>query len=705
MAALSPKETARAAELNRILNHAAYAYYALDNPELTDAEFDRLLIELQQLEAAYPELITEDSYTQRVGGYVSEQFEPVQHAARMYSMDDAMNLEELDAWLSRTDEALGASPTNPVAYTCELKIDGLGVALTYRDGQFVRAATRGDGSTGENVTANVLTISDVPRELALAGLERVENRGLNQSIEVRGEVYMPKHSFIRLNEDADAAGKQPFANPRNAAAGSLRQKDPKITAHRDLETFIYAVADEEPLDVHSQWEFLNWLRSCGFNVNPHARRCLNAQEVHDFCAQALEQRGDLNYDIDGVVVKVDSFASQEALGFTSRAPRWAIAFKFPPEEKQTVLREIRIQVGRTGVLTPVAEFDPVTVAGSTIARATLHNLDEIRRKNVREGDTIIVHKAGDVIPEVVGPVLNLRPADAVEFQMPATCPSCGSPVIQEEGEVAFRCVSIDCPAQAVERLIHWGSRKAMDIDGLGDELINRMVEEGVLSDVADFYDKLTEEMLACMPTGRVYDTDTADHLSGDSIPVGHTIAKKVMAKVEESKTRGLGRVLFGIGMRHVGANVAELLAQEFGSIQALATAPVEKIAEIPGIGPKIAESVHEFFSIPENVAVIERLRQAGVVLEEEKTENELSQTLAGLTFVLTGTLEHFTRDEAGAQLKAMGAKVSGSVSKKTSFVVAGEAAGSKLTKAESLGVPVLDETALQQILETGQAPA
>ena len=705
MAALSPKDAARAAELNRILNHAAYAYYALDNPELTDAEFDRLLIELQQLEAAYPELVTEDSYTQRVGGYVSEQFEPVQHAARMYSMDDAMNLEELDAWLSRTDEALGASPTNPVAYTCELKIDGLGVALTYRDGQFVRAATRGDGSTGENVTANVLTISDVPRKLALAGLEQVENRGLNQSIEVRGEVYMPKHSFIRLNEDADAAGKQPFANPRNAAAGSLRQKDPKITAHRDLETFIYAVADEGPLDVHSQWEFLNWLRSCGFNVNPHARRCLSAQEVHDFCAQALEQRGDLNYDIDGVVVKVDSFASQEALGFTSRAPRWAIAFKFPPEEKQTVLREIRIQVGRTGVLTPVAEFDPVTVAGSTIARATLHNLDEIRRKNVRAGDTIIVHKAGDVIPEVVGPVLSLRPADAVEFQMPTTCPSCGSPVIQEEGEVAFRCVSIDCPAQAVERLIHWGSRKAMDIDGLGDELINRMVEEGVLSDVADFYDKLTEETLANMPTGRVYDTDTADHLSGDSIPVGHTIAKKVMAKVEESKTRGLGRVLFGIGMRHVGANVAELLAQEFGSIQALATAPVEKIAEIPGIGPKIAESVHEFFSIPENVAVIERLRQAGVVLEEEKPENELPQTLAGLTFVLTGTLEHFTRDEAGAQLKAMGAKVSGSVSKKTSFVVAGEAAGSKLTKAESLGVPVLDEAALQQILETGQTPA
>ncbi|MBF0911407.1 MAG: NAD-dependent DNA ligase LigA [Atopobiaceae bacterium] len=705
MATPSQNYAVRAAELNRILNHAAYAYYALDNPELTDAEFDRLLVELQQIEAEHPELVSENSYTQRVGGYVSEQFEPVQHAARMYSIDDAMNLEELDEWLSRTDEALGASALHPVAYTCELKIDGLGVALTYQDGQFVRAATRGDGSVGENVTANVLTISDVPRALAPEGLEQVENRGLEQHIEVRGEVYMPKDSFVRLNEDADAAGKQPFANPRNAAAGSLRQKDPKITAHRDLETFIYAVADQSTLAVHSQWEFLTWLRKCGFNVNSHARRCLSAQEVHDFCAKALEQRGDLNYDIDGVVVKVDSFASQEALGFTARAPRWAIAFKFPPEEKQTILREIRIQVGRTGVLTPVAEFDPVLVAGSTIARATLHNEDEIRRKNVREGDTIIVHKAGDVIPEVVGPVLELRPADSCEFHMPHVCPSCGSPVIQEEGEVAYRCVSIDCPAQAVERLIHWGSRKAMDIDGLGDELVNRMVEEGILSDVADFYDKLTEETLAGVPTGRVYDTDTADHLSGESIPVGHTIAQKIMDQIEESKERGLGRVLFGIGMRHVGANVAELLAQEFGSVQALATAPVEKIAEIPGIGPKIADSVHEFFSIPENVAVIERLRESGVLLEEAVSEDERPQTLAGLTFVLTGALEHYTRDEAGAQLKAMGAKVSGSVSKKTSYVVAGEAAGSKLTKAESLGVPVLDEAALQHILETGQVPA
>ncbi len=692
------KPRARAAELNRLLKTHAYKYYALDKPEVTDAEFDRWVHELRAIEAEHPELVSDDSYTQRVGGYVSEQFEPVTHAARMYSMDDAMNLGELDEWLARTDEALGSTPEHPVAYTCELKIDGLGVALTYRDAQFIRAATRGDGTTGENVTANVLTIKDIPHALAPAGLERVADAGLGQSVEVRGEVYMPKHSFARLNEDADAAGREPFANPRNAAAGSLRQKDPKVTAHRDLETFIYAVADEAPLSVSSQWQFLEWLRDCGFSVNPNAARCTSAAEVHDFCANALAHRDDLDYDIDGVVVKVDSFASQAALGFTARAPRWAIAFKFPPEEKRTVLRQIRIQVGRTGVLTPVAEFDPVLVAGSTIARATLHNIDEIRRKNVRVGDTIVVHKAGDVIPEVVGPVLDLRPADAPEFQMPEVCPSCGSPVIREEGEVAYRCVSIDCPAQATERLIHWGSRNAMDIDGLGDELVGRMVEQGLLSDVADFYDKLTEASLADVSMGR-------QSVDGDDIVVGKVIAKKVMAQVEESKGRGLARVLFGLGIRHVGANVAAALAKHFGSMQALLAAGEEDIAAIDGVGPKIAASVREFLSIEKNVAVVERLRAAGVVLEEEQTEPARPQTLAGLTFVLTGALEKYNRTDAGNQLKALGAKVSGSVSKKTSYVVAGAAAGSKLAKAQSLGVPVLDEDALDRILTTGEAPA
>ena len=646
-----------------------------------------------------------ESYTQRVGGYVSEQFEPVTHAARMYSIDDAMNLEELDAWLARTDEALGASKTHPVAYTCELKIDGLGIALTYTEGQLVRGATRGDGATGENVTANALTIKDIPRALAPAGLARLRDEGAHLSLEVRGEVYMPKHSFVRLNEDADAAGKQPFANPRNAAAGSLRQKDPKVTAHRDLETFMYAIADEAPLQVDSQWKFLSWLRDCGFSVNTHAARCVSAQEVHDFCKRALEERSELDYDIDGVVVKVDSFAYQEELGFTSRAPRWAIAFKFPPEEKQTVLREIRIQVGRTGVLTPVAEFDPVVVAGSTIARATLHNIDEVHRKNVREGDTIIVHKAGDVIPEIVRPVLEKRPLNSKPFMMPTVCPSCGSPVVKEEGEVAYRCVSIDCPAQATERLIHWGSRKAMDIDGLGEELVNKLVANGILSDVADFYDKLTVSDIAELPTGRFYETDTDGHLSGDPIPTGLTIAEKIMTQIQESKTRGLARVLFGIGIRHVGANMAALLAQHFHSIQELQLATEEQMAAISGVGPKMAKSIKEFFLIPENIAVLERLRVAGVVMEEADATSDKPQTLSGLTFVLTGTLGHYTRDEAGALLKEWGAKVSGSVSKKTSFVVAGEAAGSKLTKAVSLGVPVLSEADLERILETGEAPA
>lgn len=696
-----PTAAQRVAELNRILSHAAYRYYALDDPEMTDAQFDRYLQELLALEEAHPELVTPESYTQRVGGYVSEQFEPVTHARRMYSIDDAMNLDELDEWLARTDEALGASATNPVAYTCELKIDGLGVALTYRDGQFVRAATRGDGTTGENVTANVLTIKDVPGAIAPEGLAHVTDHGLGQSIEVRGEVYMPKGSFVRLNEDADAAGREPFANPRNAAAGSLRQKDPKVTAHRDLGTFIYAIADVSPVMVSSQGQFLTWLHDCGFHVNDHAQICHSAEEVHEFCEQALAHRDELDYDIDGVVVKVDSFASQAALGFTARAPRWAIAYKFPPEEKRTVLRDIRIQVGRTGVLTPVAEFDPVVVAGSTIARATLHNIDEVHRKDVRVGDTIVVHKAGDVIPEVVCPVTEGDEGLAHEarpiWEMPTHCPSCGSPVVREKGEVAYRCVSIDCPAQATERLIHWGSRTAMDIDGLGDELVARMVEQGLLSDVADFYDHLTEDALAQLWTGRM-------SVAGEKIVVGRTIAKKIMDQVNESKRRGLARVLFGLGIRHVGANVASTLAQRFVSMEALAMATEEDIASVDGIGPKIAQSLHDFLSLPHNLEVIDRLGKAGVRLEEEVVEPERPQTLAGLTFVLTGTLDAMPRSVAGAALKELGAKVSGSVSKRTSYVVAGAAAGSKLTKAQQLGVPVLDEAALLQILETGQLP-
>ena len=706
----------RAAELNHLLEYHAYRYYALDAPEITDAAFDKLLVELQDIEAAYPELVTPRSYTQRVGGYVSEQFQPVAHMARMYSMDDAMDLDELDEWLDRTEAALGAGT---VSYTCELKIDGLGVALTYENGAFVRAATRGDGVTGEDVSLNVRTIRDVPMHLASRALERM-GADAGVPIEVRGEVYMPKGSFLRLNDEADAEGREPFANPRNAAAGSLRQKDPKVTARRDLATFLYAVADTAPLHVDSQHAFLSWLKEAGFSVNPNVARCTTPAEVHAFCADALAHRGDLDYDIDGVVVKVDSFDQQEELGFTARAPRWAIAFKFPPEEKTTVLREIRIQVGRTGVLTPVAEFDPVTVSGSTIARATLHNIDEIRRKDVRVGDTIVVHKAGDVIPEVVGPVLEKRPADAAAFEMPAACPACGSPVVHEEGEVAYRCVSIDCPAQTKERLVHWVSRGCMDIDGVGEELIDKLMEAGLVGDVADFY-SLTADALAALDTGRVYQTDNARRgiHAGDPIPVGPTIAAKVMDEFARSKAQPLSRVLFALGIRHVGKSVAELIARRFLTLEALVTASEEDIAGIDGVGPKIAQSVRQFFSVPENLAVLERLRMAGLSLEEdlggeaaraaERTgvDAELAQAqpLAGLTFVLTGTLERRTRDEAGAALKALGAKVTGSVSKKTSYVVAGPGAGSKLAKAESLGIPVLDEEALEQVLATGTLPA
>lgn len=706
---------ARAAELRHLLDYHAYRYYALDAPEITDAAFDKLLAELQQIEAAHPELVTPDSYTQRVGGYVSEQFTPVTHMARMYSMDDAMNLEELDEWLARTEDALGAGR---VAYTCELKIDGLGVAITYQNGSFVRAATRGDGTTGEDVSLNVRTIKDVPMHLSEAALAHMgADRGT--TIEVRGEVYMPKGSFARLNAEADAEGREPFANPRNAAAGSLRQKDPKVTATRSLATFIYSIADTAPLHVDSQHAFLDWLREAGFSVNASVARCTSPEEVHAFCADALAHRGDLDYDIDGVVVKVDGFDQQTDLGFTARAPRWAIAFKFPPEEKATVLREIRIQVGRTGVLTPVAEFDPVTVAGSTIARATLHNLDEIRRKDVRVGDTIIVHKAGDVIPEVVGPVLDKRPADAVEWDMPEACPACGSPVVHEGDEVAYRCVSLDCPAQLKERLIHWVSRGCMDVDGLGDELIDKMIEAGLLRDVADFY-TLDADSIAALDTGRTYAKDDKKRgvAAGDPIKVGHTIAGKVMDELIRSKAQPLSRVLFALGIRHVGKSVAEVLAQRFLTIDTLAAASEEDIAACEGIGPKIAASVREFLSVPENLEVLQRLREAGLALEENlgvavaqaaqetgvDADLAAGQPLDGLTFVLTGTLVNRTRDEAGAALKLLGAKVSGSVSKKTSYLVAGPKAGSKLTKAESLGVPVLDEEALERILATGEVP-
>ncbi|WP_302797538.1 NAD-dependent DNA ligase LigA [Adlercreutzia equolifaciens] len=686
---------ARAEALRREIEHHSYQYYALDAPTISDAAFDSLMRELREIEAAHPELVTASSPTQRVGGYVGEQFAPVVHERRMYSLDNAMDLDELDEWMERTAEACGGA-LPPLC--CELKIDGSSIALTYEDGVLVRAATRGDGTTGEDVTVNMRTVRDVPLRL------RDEARGAIapgvETLELRGEVYMPKKSFEALNAAAEEEGRAPFANPRNAAAGSLRQKDPAVTKMRDLSTFMYAIADDAALEVEGQWELLQWLRKAGFHVNPDVRLCTTAEEVRGFCRECLDRRESLPYEIDGVVVKVNDFARQRAMGFTARAPRWAIAFKFPPEEKTTLLRDITVQVGRTGALTPVAELVPVVVAGSTVARATLHNLDEVHRKDVRVGDTVIVRKAGDVIPEVLGPVLSLRSPEARIWEMPSVCPSCGSPVVRDPGEVAFRCISIDCPAQALERLLHWASRGALDIDGMGEEIVSRLVESGRVADVADYY-SLSEEELASLDMGRV----KAD---GEPVRLGHTVAKKLVAAIEASKGRPFARVLFGLGIRHVGKTTAEAIAAAYSSMDALAAAGEDELAGIYGVGPKVAHGMWLFFRTPDNVSVIERLRAAGVTMADEAVVpgEEVPQVLAGLTFVLTGTLTHsgMTRDEAGARLKAMGAKVSGSVSKKTSFVVAGENAGSKYDKAVALDVPVLDEAQLLNLLETGEVP-
>lgn len=686
---------ARAEALRREIEHHSYQYYALDAPTISDAAFDSLMLELREIEAAHPELVTASSPTQRVGGYVGEQFAPVVHERRMYSLDNAMDLDELDEWMERTAEACGGA-LPPLC--CELKIDGSSIALTYEDGVLVRAATRGDGTTGEDVTVNMRTVRDVPLRL------RDEARGAIapgvETLELRGEVYMPKKSFEALNAAAEEEGRAPFANPRNAAAGSLRQKDPAVTKMRDLSTFMYAIADDAALEVEGQWELLQWLRKAGFHVNPDVRLCTTAEEVRGFCRECLDRRESLPYEIDGVVVKVNDFARQRAMGFTARAPRWAIAFKFPPEEKTTLLRDITVQVGRTGALTPVAELTPVVVAGSTVARATLHNLDEVHRKDVRVGDTVIVRKAGDVIPEVLGPVLSLRSPEARIWEMPSVCPSCGSSVVRDPGEVAFRCISIDCPAQALERLLHWASRGALDIDGMGEEIVSRLVESGRVADVADYY-SLSEEELASLDMGRV----KAD---GEPVRLGHTVAKKLVAAIEASKGRSFARVLFGLGIRHVGKTTAEAIAAAYPSMDALAAAGEDELAGVYGVGPKVAHGMWLFFRTPDNVSVIERLRAAGVTMADEAVAvgEEVPQVLAGLTFVLTGMLAHsgMTRDEAGARLKAMGAKVSGSVSKKTSFVVAGENAGSKYDKAVALGVPVLDEAQLLNLLETGEVP-
>ena len=701
---MSENAAQRITQLRNELNHHAHLYYVEDAPVISDEAYDSLMRELQSLEVKHPRLVVSDSPTQRVGAMSSSTFASVTHSARMYSLDNAMDMSELDAWIERVESVLG----NAVTYVAELKIDGSSIALTYTYGTFTQAATRGDGVVGEDITANARTIKDIPQTLSephLAALERFE---------VRGEVYLSTTVFEELNAVQEQSGGKPFANPRNAAAGSLRQKDPRVTASRSLSTFMYGRADgasaegifardvstegvreAEQLDITTQFDFLKMLKKAKFATNPDVKRCKTREEIHAFCVEALDRRFDLPYEIDGVVIKVDSFKQQDKLGYTSKAPRWAIAYKFPPEERTTVLRDIVVQVGRTGVLTPVAEFDSVLVAGSTISRATLHNVEEIERKGILIGDTVIVRKAGDVIPEVVGALPDLRNGTQIPFVMPELCPSCLMPVVQEEGEVAVRCINAVCPAQSFEKLTHWVSRGAADIEGLGPETIARLFETGLVTDVSDYY-TLTFDQLASLDKGR-------QKIDGSAAEFGTTMATKVLANIEASKVRPLAKLLFGLGIRHVGATVSVVLADTFGSMHALANADYEQLIAVEGIGPIIAHSIIDYFSLEQNMMLIDRLTKVGVKLTQDQAE-KAEQPLEGLSFVLTGSLEHLKRAEATDDLRVLGATVSGSVSRKTSYVVVGANAGSKHDKALSLGVPLLTEQDLMRILDTRMAP-
>jgi DNA ligase (NAD+) len=651
-------------------------YYELDEPEISDAEYDELVRRLLALEAEHPELITPDSPTQRPGGAAT--FSPVAHLVPMLSLDNAFDLADLEAWGKRLERLV----PEPVAFVGEPKLDGLAISLVYERGHLVRAATRGDGVTGEDVTANVLTIRSVPRRLKLTSPPDV--------VEIRGEVFMPLEAFTDLNRRQGDAGKRLFANPRNAAAGSLRQLDPRITASRNLAVYTYGTGalDPEP-GLSTHWELLEWLTAAGLPVNDRIERFDSLTGVHDFAAATLAARHDLGYEIDGAVIKVDDLDQRRRMGFTSKAPRWAIAFKFPPEEKTTVLERIFVSIGRTGRATPFASLTPVFVGGSTVARATLHNEDEVARKDVREGDTVIVRKAGDVIPEVVAPVESLRPAEAVPWQFPADCPVCGEELVRLEGEADRYCVNLECPAQRVQRIFHFASRGAMDIEGMGEKICIQLTERDLVRDVADLY-----------------------YLSLDTLVGLERLAERsatnLFEAIEASKKRPLAKLLVGLGIRHVGPTAAVALAAELGHIDRIEAATADELLEVEGIGPIIAESIAAFFAEDRNRTVIEKLRSAGVNLEGPPRPaagaGGGTLPLSGLTFVLTGGLSGRTREEAGAALEALGAKVAGSVSKKTSYVVAGTNAGSKLAKAESLGVPVLDEAALEEILTTGQPP-
>jgi DNA ligase (NAD+) len=706
----------RAEALRAQIERANYLYHVMDAPEISDAAYDALVRELRALEEAHPELITPDSPTQRVGAEAMTTFAPLRHRVPMLSLDNAFSADDLRAWEDRIRRTLGAGPDFAVEYVCELKIDGLSVSLTYQDGRLVQGGTRGDGLVGEDITPNLRTIAALPRRLidggarpaptrtpqeAAASVERAQPSlfdtdqpavdpgatGVEASeaafprlIEIRGEVFLSHQEFQRINEEIEErGGGRTFANCRNAAAGSLRQKDPTITAGRKLDIFLYAVGACEGWEFASQHDLLQTYRSWGLRTNPNIRVCQGLEEVITFCNEWAAGKESLPYDIDGVVVKVNSFALQRELGQVSRSPRWAIAYKYPAMQVRTKVESIEVQVGRTGALTPVANLTPVALAGVVVARATLHNEDEVRRKDVRVGDTVVIQRAGEVIPEVVEVVTAERTGDEVEFVMPTHCPSCGTPVVKPEGEAVTRCPNTACPARLQQQFEHFVSRNAMDIEGLGKRHLAQLTQLGLVKNMADLY-TLTREQLLTMER------------------MGDKLAAKILANIEASKHRPLASVIFALGIRHIGEHSAEVLAAAYGTLERLRDASVEALAGVHEIGMTTAESIRDWFTDPANLETLNRLIAAGVQPEAHDGAPQ-SDALKGKTFVFTGTLNRLKRDAAEATVKRLGGRASGSVSKQTSYVVAGESAGSKLTKAQELGVPVLTEDEFIDLLE------
>ena len=643
-------------ELRQELRKHEYHYYVLDDPLVSDAEYDQLMQELRQIENMHPELITPDSPTQRVGGQATEKFKPVIHRRPLLSLDNAFSLADLQEFHRRINRVVAA-----FSYMAELKIDGVSIVLIYQDGLLVNAATRGDGLVGEDVTNNIKTIRSIPLRL----------RDNLSRLEVRGEIYMPKQEFLRLNQEKEEKGEKVFANPRNAAAGSIRQLDPGITASRALAAFIYDIIHIEGQEINNQQETLDFLKQQGFPVNPEARYCADIEAVYAYSQEYQERRHDLPYEIDGVVIKLNPFAERETLGQTAKSPRWAIAYKFPAEEKETRLLAVEINVGRTGIIAPTAILEPVSLAGTTVSRASLHNFDLLREKDIRVGDMVLVHKAGDIIPEIIKPIVEKRQGREPEIEPPASCPACGSQVVRFQGEVAYRCENINCPARLKESLIFFASRSAMDIDGLGPAVIDQLVEKKLVEKVDDLY-YLQEE-----------DITSLDRMGAKS-------ASNLIRAIADSKARPLYRLVTALGIRHIGSKTARQLTAHIHDIDEFSEVSEEQLMSIPEIGPKMAESIVKFFREPRNQATIARLKAVGANTVEAESSGGL-KPLAEKTFVLTGTLESLTRNEASEKIEALGGKVSSSVSKKTDYVVAGFEPGSKYDKAIQLGVTILTE--------------